>query len=202
MSASRYHDLIALMVGLAVLVVDQLTKAWIVQYFGVAGVHPPIPIIGDTLTLYYVQNTGVAFSLFEGQNIRFVLIAIAFGLICYLYWRFRETATLWLRLGFALVLGGALGNLLDRVSRAYVVDFLNFHAPLLPNIALFNFVFNIADAGITVGVVVIAICLYRSGPALAGTASVDASANGASGSGAQIEKQIETPSGQGAGEHR
>ena len=200
MSASRYHDLIALMVGLAVLVVDQLTKAWIVQYFGVAGLHPPIPIFGDILTLYYVQNTGVAFSLLEGQNIRFVLIAIAFGLICYLYWRFRETATLWLRLGFALVLGGALGNLLDRLSRAYVVDFLNFHAPLLPNIALFNFVFNVADAAITVGVIVIALCLYRAAPAL--SADADASANGASGSGAPIETQIEAPRGQGAGERR
>ena len=159
MSASRYHDLLALMVGLAVLVADQLTKLWIVQYFGVVGLRPPIPIVGDVLTLYYVQNTGVAFSLFAGQNIKFALIAVAFGLICYLYWRFRESATLWLRLGFALVLGGAIGNLLDRLTRTFVVDFIHFQIP-----GYFNFaVFNVADSAITVGVCVIALCLYRMG---------------------------------------
>lgn len=167
MSSSRYHDLIALMLGLAVLVADQLTKLWILQYFGAEGLRPPISIFGDVLTLYYVQNTGVAFSLFEGQGIKFVLIALAFGLICYLYWRFRETATLWLRLGFALVLGGAVGNLLDRFTHAYVVDFVHFQIP-----GIFNFaVFNVADSAITIGVIVIALCLYRTGSGVAESAS-------------------------------
>src|SRR6185437_13984570 len=156
MSSSRYHDLVALMLGLAVLVADQLTKLWIVQYFGVEGLRPPIPILGDVLTLYYVQNTGVAFSLFEGQNVRFLLIALAFGLICYLYWHYRESATLWLRLGFAIVLGGAIGNLLDRFARSFVVDFVHLHIP-----GVFNFaVFNVANSAITIGVIVIALCLY------------------------------------------
>ena len=79
MSASRYHDLVALVIGLAVVVVDQLTKVWIVQFFGYEGCRPPIPIFGDILTLYYVQNTGVAFSLFAGQNIKFVLISSRWG---------------------------------------------------------------------------------------------------------------------------
>lgn len=157
MSASRYHDVLALIVGLAVLIVDQLTKLWIVQYFGVEGLRPPIPIFGNVLTLYYVQNTGVAFSMFAGQNIKFLLIAVAFGLICYLYWRFRNTATIWLRLGFALVLGGAIGNLLDRITRSFVVDFIHFQIP-----GVFNFaVFNVADSAITTGVIVIALCLYQ-----------------------------------------
>lgn len=158
MSASRYHDLIALMVGLTTLIADQLTKAWIVQYFGAEGLRPPVPIFGDVLTLYYVQNTGVAFSLFAGQNVKFLLIALAFGLICYLYWRFREVASLWLRLGFALVLGGATGNLIDRFAHQYVVDFIHFQIP-----GIFNFaVFNVADSAITIGVLVIAFCLYIS----------------------------------------
>lgn len=160
MSSSRYHDLIALMLGLAVLVADQLTKLWVVQYFGTEGLRPPIPVLGDVLTLYYVQNTGVAFSLFEGQNVRFVLIALAFGLICYLYWRYRESASLWLRLGFALVLGGAIGNILDRFAHAFVVDFVHFQIP-----GVFDFaVFNVADSAICIGVIVIALCLYRIGP--------------------------------------
>ncbi len=197
MPASRYHDLVALMVGLVVLVVDQLTKALIVQYFGVEGLRPPIPIFGDILTLYYVQNTGVAFSLFEGQNVKFLLIAIAFALICYLYWRFRETASLWLRVGFALVLGGAIGNLLDRLARSYVVDFVHFQ---IPNV--FNFaVFNVADSSITVGVIVIAFCLYRMGS----PAPESAPDSGVSQSSAQSDTagaRIEASGGQGAGERR
>jgi signal peptidase II len=178
MSASRYHDLVALMLGLAVLVADQLTKLWIVQYFGVEGLRPPIPILGDVLTLYYVQNTGVAFSLFEGQNVRFLLIALAFGLICFLYWHYRNSATLWLRLGFALVLGGAIGNLLDRFARSFVVDFVHFQIP-----GVFDFaVFNVADSAITIGVIVIALCLYRIGP------------------GAEVSQRVTATKGQGASE--
>jgi signal peptidase II len=178
MSASRYHDLVALMLGLAVLVADQLTKLWIVQYFGVEGLRPPIPILGDVLTLYYVQNTGVAFSLFEGQNVRFLLIALAFGLICFLYWHYRNSATLWLRLGFALVLGGAIGNLLDRFARSFVVDFVHFQIP-----GVFNFaVFNVADSAISIGVIVIALCLYRIGP------------------GAEVSQRVTATKGQGASE--
>jgi signal peptidase II len=178
MSVSRYHDLVALMLGLAVLVADQLTKLWIVQYFGVEGLRPPIPILGDVLTLYYVQNTGVAFSLFEGQNVRFLLIALAFGLICFLYWHYRNSATLWLRLGFALVLGGAIGNLLDRFARSFVVDFVHFQIP-----GVFDFaVFNGADSAITIGVIVIALCLYRIGP------------------GAEVSQRVTATKGQGASE--
>lgn len=182
MSASRYHDLIALMLGLFALVADQVTKLWIVQYFGAEGLRPPVPILGDVLTLYYVQNTGVAFSLFAGQNIKFLLIALAFGLICYLYWHYRETASLWLRLGFALVLGGATGNLLDRFARSYVVDFIHFQIP-----GVFNFaVFNVADSAITLGVIVIALCLYRMG----------------SGTSERADQSVKSPAAQEASERR
>lgn len=156
MSASRKRDIFALAVGLAVVLVDQLTKVWIVQYFGVVGGRAPIPILGDILTLYYVRNTGVAFSLFAGQNVKFALIFVALALIGYLYWRFRDAPSLWLRLGFGLVLGGALGNLLDRFTRGYVVDFVHFQIPHVFDFA----VFNVADSAITTGVVAIAAVLY------------------------------------------
>jgi signal peptidase II len=177
MSASRKRDLFALVIGLAVVLVDQLTKAWIVQYFGYEGGRAAIPILGDILTLSYVQNTGVAFSLFAGQNIKFALIFVALALVGYLYWRFRESPSLWLRLGFALVLGGAIGNLLDRFTRGYVVDFIHFQLPSIN----FNFaVFNVADSGISIGVLLIAIVLYQisaaeSGESTAPTAGKTAS---------------------------
>lgn len=188
MSASRKRDLFALVIGLAVVLVDQLTKAWIVQYFGYEGGRAPIPILGQILTLYYVQNTGVAFSLFAGQNIKFALIFVALALVSYLYWRFRESPSLWLRLGFALVLGGAIGNLIDRFTRGYVVDFVHFQ---IPNV--FNFaVFNVADSGISVGVVLIAIVLYQFGsiapgePASTPTGESDGEKTGASAHGASV----------------
>lgn len=157
MSASRKRDLFTLAIGLAVVLADQLTKAWIVQYFVYAEGRPPIQIVGDFLTLLYVKNTGVAFSLFEGQNIKFALIFVALAVVGYLYWRFRSSPSLWLRLGFALVLGGALGNLLDRFTRGYVVDFIYFQ---IPNTFYFP-LFNVADSAITVGVALIALILYR-----------------------------------------
>ncbi|HEX9039102.1 MAG TPA: signal peptidase II [Ktedonobacterales bacterium] len=157
MSASRKRDLFALAIGLAVLLVDQLTKVWVVQYFGFEGGRAEIPILGPFLGLFYVQNSGVAFSLLQGQNIKFALIFLALGLIGYLYWRFRASPSLWLRMGFALVLGGALGNLLDRFTRGYVVDFVAFQIPS----AKFYFpLFNVADSAITIGVALIAAVFY------------------------------------------
>jgi signal peptidase II len=167
MSASRKRDLFALAIGLVVVLVDQLTKVWIVQYFVVEGGRPEIPILGPILTLYYVRNPGVAFSLFAGQNIKFALIFVALVVVGYLYWRFHESPSLWLRLGFALVLGGAVGNLLDRFTRGYVVDFIYFKIP-----GKFYFpLFNIADSCITVGVFLVAFVLYQLGASEAAAVS-------------------------------
>ena len=98
----------------------------------------------------------MAFSLFEGQNIKFALIFVALAVVGYLYWRFRSTPSLWLRLGFALVLGGAFGNLLDRFTRGFVVDFIYFQIPFKFYFPLFN----VADSAITVGVALIAVVFY------------------------------------------
>lgn len=176
MSASRKGDIFALVIGLAVVLVDQLTKAWIVQYFGFVGGRAPIPILGEILTLFYVRNTGVAFSLFAGQNVKFALIFIALALIGYLYWRYRDTSTLWLRLGFGLVLGGALGNLLDRFTRGYVVDFIHFQIP-----SHFSFaVFNAADSAISAGVALIAVVLFLTSSVTSGASATPKPNHGAS----------------------
>jgi signal peptidase II len=150
------------MVALAVVVIllDQWTKSLIVGYFGVPYVKPPIPIFGPVLELQYIRNTGVAFSLLEGQAVLFVFIAIAIIVIGVLYWRLRETAGLLMKLTFGLILGGAFGNLLDRFRQAYVVDFIHFQIP-----GRFDFpVFNLADSAISIGVVALAVLLWRGAP--------------------------------------
>src|SRR6516164_8558461 len=110
MSPARRNDLLMAAIGAAVVLLDQLTKNWIVQYFTASEPKPPIPIFSDVVELIYVPNTGVAFSLFEGQTIKFIFIAIALCVICVLYWRSRDVGSLLLKLTFGLILGGAIGN--------------------------------------------------------------------------------------------
>ena len=158
MTPARRHDLLMALTAAVLVVIDQLTKLWIVTYFAR---HPsPIPLLGSVLDLEYVQNNGVAFSLLAGQTVLFVFIAIAIAVIGTLYWRTRDSASLPLKLTFGLILGGAIGNLLDRFTRGSVVDFIHFHLDAIG----FNFaVFNVADSGITVGVILLAALLWFGG---------------------------------------
>lgn len=161
MSSARRNDLVMLGVGALVILLDQLTKHWIVQYFtAAAGYKPPIQILGSVLTLEYLQNSGVAFSLLTGQAVLFLFILIAIGVIGAIYWRARESGSLLLKVTFGLILGGAFGNLIDRFSHTYVVDFIHFQIP-----GVFDFaIFNIADSAITIGVFTLAYLLWRSAP--------------------------------------
>lgn len=162
MTTARTRDLAMVGLGLLVIVLDQLTKHWIVSFFSGRPDGYVVPIVGEVLSLIYVKNTGVAFSLFEGQAVMFLFIALAIGAISYLYWRSRETGSLLLKLSFGMVLGGAIGNLIDRFSHAYVVDFIHFQIPAIG----FNFaVFNIADSAISIGVVLLAFMIWRMGSA-------------------------------------
>lgn len=160
LSSARRNDIGMLALAIVVIVLDQLTKAWIVAYFGVPYTRPPIPIIGHFLEIFYIRNTGVAFSLLEGQGILFLFIAIAVVVIGALYWRLRESASLVMKLTFGLILGGAFGNLIDRFRQNYVVDFIHFQIP-----GKFDFpVFNVADSSISVGVLLLAFLLWRANP--------------------------------------
>ncbi len=160
MTPARQRDLAMVGVGLLVILLDQLTKHWVVSYFSTKPEGYSMPILGQMLSLIYVQNTGVAFSLLQGQVVMFLFIAIAIGVVGYFYWHSRETGSLALKLSFGLVLGGAIGNLIDRFSHAYVVDFIHFQIPAIH----FDFaVFNVADSAITIGVVLLAYMIWRMG---------------------------------------
>jgi signal peptidase II len=158
MTSARRNDLLMVGTGLLVIVLDQLTKHWVLQYFAAGTVRAPIQLLGPVLQLQYLANTGAAFSLFEGQTILFVFIGLAIAMIAVLYWRTRETASWLLKLTFGLILGGAIGNLIDRFTHTYVVDFIHFQIP-----HVFDWpVFNVADSAISVGVVLLAYLLWRS----------------------------------------
>jgi len=112
----------------------------------VASLRPAdsLPLLPPLLHLTYVQNTGAAFGLFKGWSILFVGISAV--VIVWIMWEFatRLTSlsplTVW---GSAFVLGGAVGNLLDRVRLGYVIDFLDLR--VWP-------VFNVGDCAITIGI--------------------------------------------------
>jgi signal peptidase II len=136
-----------LWLALAVIVADQLTKALIVSSFELYEVVDVLPVLEITR----LHNTGAAFSLLADasgwQRWFFVGLAIAVsgGIVYWLRNMPRDSAA-FLPAALALVMGGALGNLIDRIWHGHVVDFLHFHwgAAYFP-------AFNVADSCITVG---------------------------------------------------
>jgi len=154
---ARVYDALAFLAAILVLVLDQWTKAWVVTNLSPSYFGPRISLIGDYLTLYYIRNNGAAFSLFANSIVLVLLIVVAIGVIAYLYVRNINTRSLWYKLIFGLIIGGALSNLIDRVRHGgYVVDFVSFNIPQLN----FHFaIFNLADAAISVGVILLFVTL-------------------------------------------
>lgn len=181
MSTARRTDIVLAIVGAVVIIFDQLTKHIITAYFGSSFTRPSIKILGPVLDLEYTQNRGVAFSLFNGQGVKYVFILAAVALVGYLYWRTRSTASPLQTITYGLILGGAIGNLLDRFTLHYVVDFIHFQIPHVLDWP----VFNVADSAISVGVVLLAVVLWRTPVPTSGASSADGDARAADAKAAQ-----------------
>ncbi len=128
-------------------VIDQVTKI-VVQRVMVRGM--PVEVLGDFFRLTYIHNPGAAFGLNLGSPLLHTLVSIAaLGVLVYLYRTLKPNEQL-LRYGFCLVLGGALGNIIDRLYLHEVVDFFDFGFGTLrwP-------IFNFADSFVTVGVLLL-----------------------------------------------
>jgi len=156
---ARINDALALLTAIIVLALDQWTKAWVVT-----NLSPPnsnsgtqISLIGNYLILYYIRNNGAAFSLLANSLALVLLIVVAVGVITYLYLRMLNTGSLWYKLIFGLIIGGALGNLIDRARHSgYVIDFIAFR---IPQIGFYFAIFNLADAAISIGVFLLFVTL-------------------------------------------
>jgi signal peptidase II len=157
---ARVNDLFALFTASIIIALDQLTKNLVVQHLSPPESQPPIPIIGDYLSIYYIQNNGAAFSLLANNTVLALLITAAIAIIFYLYFRMLNNGPLAYKLVFGMIIGGAAGNLLDRAIRGgYVVDFIWFR---IPQINYSFAIFNIADACISVGVFLLFVLLLVS----------------------------------------
>jgi len=142
---------LGLVVAIVVIVFDQATKWWIM-----AMVMQPPRIIPVTpfFNLVTVWNRGISFGLFDGDSavtvwiLPLVALAIVAALVAWL----RRVQGVWLASAIGLVIGGALGNVVDRLRFGAVADFLDFH------VAGYHWpAFNVADSGITVGVTMLVL---------------------------------------------
>ncbi len=143
-----------LWLSLAVVILDQISKATI-RHFMSEG--QSIPVLGQFLMLTYTKNTGAAFSLSLGSpsvnRLFFIFITfIAVGFILYLLNLSRNT---WQNIGFSLVIGGAFGNVIDRIFLGSVTDFLDCD---FPDVIMQRWpIFNVADSSIVIAMCILAI---------------------------------------------
>jgi signal peptidase II len=146
----RKYGLLLSIAG-TIILLDQWTKSWVRDTIPFGEMLAPIPGLEDYVRIVHWRNTGAAFGMFQELSIVFTVLAIIVS-IAILYYYPRIPSTDWpLRLALGLQLGGAIGNLIDRLFIGHVTDF----------ISLFNFaVFNIADASISTGVAVLVIGVW------------------------------------------
>ena len=149
-------------VGGPVVLLDQITKIWVHETLGL---YESKPIIPGFLDLHYIRNTGAAFGFLSGSHAGFripffILVSfVAIGIILYLFHKLEESEVM-MPLALSLVLGGAIGNLVDRVRQGEVIDFILIHYKAFHWPA-----FNVADIAITagVGLLVLRIFLFEKG---------------------------------------
>ena len=136
-------------VAAASVALDQWAKYWAGQHLAF---HPPVRVVGELVQLTYTRNSGIAFGMFAGQSFPFYIFSIVAALAVVWLWARHETLPAVRQLSLALILGGAVGNLIDRVRFGEVTDFilLSWRGHDFP-------VFNIADVCVTSGVILFAL---------------------------------------------
>ena len=136
----------------SIVLIDQISKIFIHQSMDL---YQSVTIIPSLLDFTYIRNEGIAFGInFEGSRIFFIVfpIVITFYLISLL--RDKEFQSSSSQISLLLIIGGAIGNITDRIFRGYVVDFIDFHIN-----GVHWYVFNIADSSVTIGLLFL---LYSS----------------------------------------
>ena len=142
-------NIIIFSAALIVIFLDQLTKFFIKQNFQL---NESIPIIKNAFHLTYTTNTGSAFGLFKGFNLFFVLFSIAVIIVIFYYLKKIVKNQKLMQFSIGLLLGGTIGNLIDRIAYGSVIDFIDFR--VWP-------VFNVADSAVTISIILLIILLWK-----------------------------------------
>jgi len=153
-TGGKYRDRLGLFLLVAVLaiVLDQLSKSWIAAH------RPQIELLPGFLDLRYTENTGAIFGLFHSHTEVFIGLGIAGVIVVLVFLHYFPPVTTLGVVSFALILSGAVGNLIDRIRLGYVIDFVSLHWR-----DLFRWpAFNVADAALTVGILALMCYFYKS----------------------------------------
>ena len=158
-AASRFGRLGWLVLSVLVLVIDQVSKA---HFEGSLQMFQQIVVIPDYFSWTLAYNTGAAFSFLADsggwQRWLFALIAVVVSAVLVVWLKRLGRDDTWLAIALALVLGGALGNLYDRIALGHVIDFILVHWQNRWYFPAFNF----ADSAITVGAIMLALDMFKS----------------------------------------
>lgn len=134
------------------IIIDQLSKYFAVKYLKPIG---SFPIINNIFHFTYVENRGAAFGILQNRTLFFIVITVIVGTIL-IYSIVKIPGSTFYKFTLSMILGGAIGNLIDRVRLGYVVDFIDFK--------FFPAVFNLADSMIVVGAFLLCyILIFKKG---------------------------------------
>ncbi len=148
----KWSEAVVVAVAVAVLALDQLSKAAVMRYLAPQVPWNPIEPLRSIVTLTYVTNTGAAFGLFPQLGNLYVVVALVIVAALLIFYRRLALSHRLMQVCLGMQLGGAIGNLTDRLRFGYVRDFVDFK--IWP-------VFNVADSCIVIGVLILAFLLLR-----------------------------------------
>ncbi len=131
--------------SLIIVIIDQLSKLAVVKFFYIG---QSVKILGNVLRFTFIKNPGMAFGIQIGNRILFAVFAGIAGIIILIYLFRIKPENYWARFGLASILGGAIGNLIDRIIYKEVIDFIDIRIIHWP-------VFNVADIAVTIGMIIL-----------------------------------------------
>lgn len=145
--------MLIVILAIVFLVIDIVSKVIVSNFMNV---YDSVVIIKDFFYITYVRNTGAAWSIFADNTwIVIILSLIIIGIIIMYIYK-RKPKTILEKIGYSLILGGAIGNFIDRIVYGYVIDFFDFY--------IFGYdypIFNLADIFIVIGVMLLVIYTWR-----------------------------------------
>jgi signal peptidase II len=147
---------ILLLTALGILIADQLTKALVVANLSVG---EEARVLGDLVQVWHAQNRGAAFSLFQGGTALFLVVSVLSIVMVAYFHRTLGGRSPWLHAVLGIILGGTLGNFIDRLRQGYVTDWISvgFGDARWPT-------FNVADSSVVVGIGILVIYLFLTSP--------------------------------------
>lgn len=140
-------------VGALVFFLDRYSKTWVLDNLELYESWPPILALAPYFTFFHATNTGMSFGMFQGGG-EILKIVAAVAVVAILIFSIRKGHSSWIvNISLGMMLGGAAGNLYDRLAYGHVIDFLDFRIP-----DIFHFAtFNVADSSLVVGTIILAI---------------------------------------------